>query len=241
VGEATPAPTTLAIAELDAAGAADYTFYLEGTSAAQLETRDLPSGLLDDSQVVLFGGLGIVAEPIATTLRGLVAEVTEHVTVMFDVNCRRSAIRDVDAYRRTVGDYLRHVDIVKVSVDDVKLLAPDSEPRAAARDLLDGGPAAVLLTDGPHPVTIITTESERTVAVPDVAVTDSVGAGDAFVAGFLMTWSARPHRPRPLDPDELAHATSAAVLVASAACRVPGAGLPDDVVWRPAAANTGRR
>ena len=41
VPEPTPAPTTLAIARLDDLGAAEYKFYLEQTSAAELTSADI--------------------------------------------------------------------------------------------------------------------------------------------------------------------------------------------------------
>lgn len=230
VPEAVPAPTTLAIAELDDAGVAEYTFYLDGTSAALLGLDAVPPGLLRDSRAIVFGGLGIVMEPIAATLRELVAHAPDTTLVMLDVNCRRGAIQDLAAYRHTVAELLAHVDIVKVSTDDMRLLAPTDAPDAGARALLERGPAAVLLTDGPAPVRIHTASSDCSVPVPDVRVVDTVGAGDAFVAAFVLAWSTQPSERDRLHPDELARATAAAVRVASAACSVPGANLPDDLV-----------
>jgi fructokinase len=231
VPEATAAPTTLAIADLDDAGVAEYTFYLDGTSAAQLSVDAVPPRTLGDSDAIVFGGLGIVMEPIASTLRGLVANAPDTATVMLDANCRPGAITDLDSYRRTVTNLLAHVNIVKVSNDDLRLLAPGVDPDAAARVLLEQGPGAVLLTDGPAPVRIHTASSERSVPVPDVRVVDTVGAGDAFVAAFVMVWSTNSRARDRLDPDELARATTVAVGVASAACSVAGANLPADLVW----------
>jgi fructokinase len=230
VPEATVAPTTLAIAELDDAGVAEYTFYLDGTSAGELGLDAIAPGILDDSRAVVFGGLGIVMEPIASTLRAMVTNAPATATLMLDANCRPSAIKDLGVYRRTVAELLAHADIVKVSTDDVRLLAPEVDPDAAARDLLERGPGAVLLTDGSEPVMIHTAIGERRVPVPEVHVVDTVGAGDAFVAAFVMAWSAHPgERGRP-DPDALARATAVAVQVASAACSVAGANLPAGLV-----------
>jgi sugar/nucleoside kinase (ribokinase family) len=67
--------------------------------------------------------------------------------------------------------------------------------------------------------------------VPEVRVVDTVGAGDAFVAAFVMAWSAHPSERGRLDPDVLARATDVAVRVATAACSVAGANLPADLVW----------
>ena len=231
VPEATAAPTTLAMAELDDAGVAEYMFYLEGTSAAQLGLDEVPTGILRDSRAIVFGGLGIAMEPIASTLRELVAHAPDTATAMLDVNCRRGAIKDLGAYRRTVTELLAHVDIVKVSTDDMRLLAPGVDPDAAGRVLLEQGPGAVLVTDGPAPVRVHTASSERFVPVPDVRVIDTVGAGDAFVGAFVMAWSAPSGERARLDPDSLARATAVAVGVASAACSVAGANLPADLDW----------
>jgi fructokinase len=48
----TERPTTLAIAELDAVGAATYQFYLEGTSAADLAASSLPAA----TRAIVAGG-----------------------------------------------------------------------------------------------------------------------------------------------------------------------------------------
>lgn len=231
VPTATAAPTTLAIAELDDAGVAEYTFYLDGTSAGELGLDSVAAGTLDDSRAIVFGGLGIVMEPIASTLRELVADIPETMMVFLDVNCRPGAITDLDAYRRSVAELLPYVDIVKVSSDDMRLLAPGDDPGAASRVMLERGPGAVLLTDGPAPVRIYTTSRERSVPVPDVRVVDTIGAGDAFVAAFVMAWSAGNREQGGLDPDELARATTAATRVATAACSVAGANLPEDLMW----------
>lgn len=228
VEEPARGPTTLAIAQLDQAGGAEYTFYLDGTSAAQLTPADVPPGLLVASGAFVFGGLGIVAEPIASTLLGLIADARHRLTVMFDVNCRPSAIRDREHYLGTVRACLAHVNIVKVSVEDLKLLDPSTEPQQAARALLAHGPAVVLVTDGPSPVAIHTAHGERRIPVPEVHVADTVGAGDAFVAGFLLAWTRSPRAGAGVDLDELASATGAGVRVATAACTVSGANLPEN-------------
>ncbi|MGH2893625.1 MAG: PfkB family carbohydrate kinase, partial [Solirubrobacteraceae bacterium] len=97
----------------------------------------------------------------------------------------------------------------------------------AARGLLTLGPVAVLVTDGPAPVQIVTADGERPVPVPPVQILDTVGAGDAFVAACLVGWGeAGLGREDLSDPDALAEVAGGAVRVAAAACTVSGASLP---------------
>jgi fructokinase len=176
--------------------------------------------------------VGIVIEPVASSLLDLIARAPAELTVLLDPNCRPRAIGDLDGYRAAVTAYLRRADLVKVSVDDLELLRPRTAPRDAARSLLALGPAAVLVTDGPAPVTVLTAQAERLVGVPEVDVIDTIGAGDAFVAAVLAWWSDRSlGRKDVTDIDALEAATAAAVRVAVAACTVQGADLPRGLDW----------
>jgi fructokinase len=232
VANPTPAPTTLAIARLDEFGAAEYRFYLQGTSAAQLSAADIPPEILEGSTALALGGLGLLIEPTATSQTALIEQKPPGATILLDPNCRPGVVSDLAAYREMVDTILRQVDIVKVSTDDLRLLRPDSPWLDAARSLLELGPAAVLVTDGPAPVSIHTATHERSVRVPVVEVVDTIGAGDAFVAGFLMWWTAHALLQHDAaNADALERAAAAAIAVAAANCTVQGANLPAGFTW----------
>jgi fructokinase len=232
VPDPTPAPTTLAIARLDDLGAAEYKFYLERTSAAELTSADIASEILDGSNAIVFGGLGLLVEPTASSLTALIRQRPPGATILLDPNCRPAAVTDLPAYRDLIDTYVRQVDVVKVSTDDLRLLRPGDPPLRAARDLLELGPPAVLVTDGSAPATVLTEVGERSVPVPVVEVVDTIGAGDAFVAGFLTWWTMHALNQHDAgDLDALLKAATAAVEVAAADCTVRGANLPADFRW----------
>jgi fructokinase len=230
-GVATPAApraglnTTLALAELDPSGAASYTFYLDGTAAAELHDGDVE--ITDDVDVLAVGTLGLVAEPIASTVERLVAGAPDRVLVLVDPNCRPSVITDDAAYRARLDRVLARADVVKVSGDDLAYLDADADPIDVARGLLALGPRVVLFTDGADSVRIRCGDDEVVVPVPGVEVVDTVGAGDAFGGAFLAFWqSAGLHRDDLTDLDALRRIVERAIVVAGITCTRAGANPP---------------
>lgn len=232
VPDPTPAPTTLAIARLDASGVAEYKFYLDRTSAAELASADVTPELLDGSNAITLGGLGLLVEPTASGLTALIQHRPPGATILLDPNCRPAAVSDLPAYREMIDTVVRQVDVVKVSTDDLRVLRPEEAPLRAARGLLELGPAGVLVTDGASPATVITESGARSIPVPVVEVVDTIGAGDAFVAGFLTWWTAHALNQHDAgNPDALANAATAAIEVAAADSTVRGANLPAEFRW----------
>lgn len=237
-------PTTLAVAELDAGGAATYHFHTAATSAAGLLPSDLPDGLPAGTVALHVGTLGLVLEPTATTIESLVATAPPDVLVMLDPNCRPSAIGDPAAYRSRLARILDRADLIKVSTDDIGWLEPTFDHVRGTRALLAGfggapaaGPRAALLTDGGRPVRIVTADAIATVDVPTIDIVDTVGAGDAFGAGFLAAWTHAGHGRADLgDVEALVEATRFAVEVGARTASRAGAEPPTnaELGWPPA-------
>ncbi len=227
-------PTTLAIAELDDRGAATYRFHTANTSAPGLSDTAVRVALATDPSAIYVASLGLVLLPMARSLVDGIGHASPATLVMVDPNCRPPVIPNRSAYRTRLAAVFARADVVKVSADDLGYLTPNLQAVDAARDLLDRGPAAVLLTDGPRPVVCLTPSATFSVAVPEVPVVDTIGAGDAFGGAFLASWTERGlGRDALRDEVLLRAAVERSVEVASLTCQRAGADPPrrDELAW----------
>jgi fructokinase len=223
----TDAPTTLALAWLDAAGAATYLFYVEGTSAAELSVEQARAVLQRAPRILYVGTLGLVLEPIASTVETMVVSLPADVLLVVDPNCRPAILEAHPAARDRLDHILRRADVVKVSTDDAEYLYPDRPALAAAEEIRDQGAEVVLLTDGANDVLVVTEREQLRVPVPRVAIADTIGAGDSFCGGFVAWWHQRElGRAELSDGSLLTDATEFATAVSAITCQRVGADPP---------------
>jgi fructokinase len=223
----TEAPTTLAVAELDSAGAASYRFHLAETSAPGLTLDDALAVLRSEPRAIHVGTLGLAIDPMASALAATIGRADRTTLVMVDPNCRPRVIVDREAYLARLRGVLRRADVVKVSADDLTYMTPEVPPLDAARLLLTDGAGVVLLTDGARAVTVLAEGFAIELPVPAVEVVDTVGSGDAFGGAFLAHWvECGSGRAELADPYALRDAVTFAIEVASITCQRPGADPP---------------
>jgi fructokinase len=179
-----PEPTTLAVTSLGPDGSARYTFYAEGT-ADRLFTE--PAELPADMTMLSLGTLSLVLEPGASAYESVLRRTD--VLAVLDPNVRPVLIADPAAYRRRFASWLPDVGLLKLSEEDAAWIAgDDSDVVASARAWQQDGPAAVILTQGPQGISVITGSGDL-VRVPATSaqVVDTIGAGDT-VHGAVLAW-----------------------------------------------------
>jgi len=222
-----PEPTTIALADVDPKGLADYEFVIQGTSAPNLIPEMLPARLGPEVSALHLGTLGLVLEPMASTLVELVSREREGRLVMLDPNIRVGLV-DEGEYRERLAAVVAASSILKASDTDLAWLYPECSYENAADRVLDEGVPLVVVTLGAVGAYGAHRDQRIHVAAPPVHVVDTIGAGDAFGAG-LLAWLDDHSliRPSPsLSEDQLRSALEYACLAASLTCSRAGADPP---------------
>jgi fructokinase len=219
--------TTLAAVHLRG-GQATYSFHAQRSADRGLLPEHLMP-LAPDSALHL-GSIALVLEPVASTLEGLLRRETGRRVVSLDPNVRPGLIPDRVAYLDRFEGWVRSVDILKVSEEDLAWLYPRRPQVDVVADWHAAGVPLVLVTQGENGAAASTPSASATVEAPHVAVVDTVGAGDAFMSGALAHLHERrllsPAGLRSLDESGLTDLLQAACLVAAHTCTRAGADPP---------------
>ncbi len=179
-GESVSAPSTpMAIARLQPDGSADYEFEI---------SFDLPSPetVQENPHVLHFGSIGAVLEPGATKASDLINRLRSTATICYDPNVRPGVMGNRQRMRPVVARALAVADVVKASDEDLAWLEPGQPPETVLRNWARSGPALAVMTRGANGAVAYTERGDR-VENPGIPVTvaDTVGAGDAFMAGLI--------------------------------------------------------
>jgi fructokinase len=224
-----PEATTIAFADVDASGVASYRFLLEGTSAPNLTTAMLPERLPAEVRALHVGTLGLLLEPMASTVAELVDREGGGRLVMVDPNVRTALVPSGNRYRDRLEGVIARSTIVKASESDLAWLYPRIGYEEAADAILRHHDVRlVVATLGARGAFGASSEARKLVAAPRVDVVDTIGAGDAFGAGLLAWLHDRNqlNRDVQLAAGELEDALRFACLVAAITCTRAGAEPP---------------
>jgi len=221
-------PSTLAVVSLDAVARASYDFYLDGTADWQWTAEE--TGRAPERTAVLhFGSIASWTPPGDARILELAYRLRDRgdVLITYDPNVRPGLLLDHRHGQRVVERAIGLAHLAKASTDDIAWLYPDRTPGEVARHWLGLGAALVVITSAADGAFAYTAQgwAVRRPAL-DVAVVDTVGAGDSFTAGLIGSLIGRgQHTPASLarpPANQLSGALDDAILVASLNCERRG-------------------
>jgi fructokinase len=195
-----------------------YQFVGDDSADLSFDPSALPAGWLDQAEVVHFGSISLARQPLAARLVAVAERVrSAGKRISFDPNHRN--VMD-ERYRPTLGRMAAVTDYLKVSDDDLAGLFPGVPQADALQSLRALAPrAAILHTLGAAGMRLLTPDRVLEQPAFPVVVADTVGAGDASMAGWLVSLLTRPQAP----PE--AHVAFAAA-TAAVVCEHHGAYAP---------------
>jgi fructokinase len=195
-----------------------YFFVGDDSADLHFDPAALPHGWSEDLRWAHFGGISLAREPLASTLVALAQSLKDKgVAISYDPNYRN--LMD-ERYAPTLARMAALADVIKVSDDDLRGLFPGLALEEALQRMRTFNPAAYcLLTRGGKGATLFHGAQSCDANAPAVDVVDTVGAGDASVAGLLHSLARHPERA-------LQAHLHAALAAGSAACLQAGATPP---------------
>lgn len=134
------------------------------------------------TSAVCFGSLAQRAEESRSTIREFLSLVPEHAMKIFDINLRLHYYTE-----EIIKESLQQATILKINDEELAVVAPmlqlQGDNAAMSRQLIEMFHLQmVILTAGGKYSCVYTADDYSCINTPQVAVVDTVGAGDSFTA-----------------------------------------------------------
>lgn len=182
-GSSVEAPTSTALARLDASGAATYEF--------DLLWDPRPAELPERVDAVHTSSIAAVLQPGAATVVDVLRRYRGSATISYDPNARPTLMGAPEAVRAQVEESIALCDVVKASDEDVAWLYDTEDVEGVVDSWRDLGPALTVLTRGGEGAVGFGGSGRVQVSPVVVDAVDTVGAGDTFSAGILDALAAK--------------------------------------------------
>ncbi|MER6158205.1 sugar kinase [Streptomyces sp. NPDC001868] len=188
VSDDTGRPTGLLLTEPRLGTLTRVSYYRTGSAGSAVSAADVLPALACGTRVLHLTGITPALGPSAAEA-ALTAATTARaagITVCLDVN-HRSRLWTADRARSALRPLLAHTDLLIASEDELPLVLerPAAGESEAVHAILSAGVHEVVVKRGAHGATGFTADGSTDCPAREVVAVDLVGAGDAFVAGYL--------------------------------------------------------
>lgn len=209
------APTGLMIKERRTSSNTKVSYYRADSAGSRLCVNDIPTDLIQGSRLLHLTGITPALSTSAATAVQYAADCAKAagVKVSFDLNYRASLWSMKEA-KSLYLDLIAQADVIFAGEDEAAIVVGFAEnPMELAYRLAELGPKQVVIKLGAAGCVALVDGVEYHQPAIQVDVVDTVGAGDAFVAGYLAEW---------LHDESVPQRLLTAVRTGAFACLVPG-------------------
>ncbi|WP_405514234.1 sugar kinase [Streptomyces canus] len=188
VTDDTDRPTGLLLTEPRLGTLTRVSYYRAGSAGSAVSPADVLPALTPGTRILHLTGITPALSRSATeaVLAAATTAREAGTTVCLDVNYR-SRLWSTDRARTALRPLLDHTDLLIASEDELPLVLeqPGADEAEAVKGVLAAGVTEVVVKRGARGATSVTADGATDRAARQVDAVDLVGAGDAFVAGYL--------------------------------------------------------
>lgn len=224
------APTNLVVVGRNAKNEPTYDFPVKESADLNLQLIHVHDALKPIAAIT-FGSYLMAFPKSQQALLSVLRQRQAQSLICLDPNIRLGMISDPLVWRHALELFVSLCDIIKASDEDIEAIYPHEDQDQIAKRILEQGPQLFIITRGKGGIsawhksgTSITLESHK------IDVMDTVGAGDSFLAAFLIYLQKndvlQKSRLADMSYDTLVAALNYANRAAAITCSRFGADLP---------------
>ncbi len=179
--------TTLAIVSLDKNGDRSFTFERDNTADLNFCEDDVREDMFAEGDILHFCSVGLVGKSEFAHKKAINIAKNKGVTISFDVNIRANLWDSVDDCIAKIKEFLPYADLLKVSEEELELLAAGKTEEDKIKDLFCHTDAhIVIVTKGGEGAVAYDRNLAKCLSrAKKVKVTNTTGAGDNFIGAVL--------------------------------------------------------
>ncbi|WP_042352850.1 carbohydrate kinase family protein [Bacillus massiliigorillae] len=185
------ANTALAFVSVKEDGERDFSFYRNPSADMLLTEDEVQADWFSGEDILHFCSVDLVECPMKYAHKKAIQSVKEKGGIVsFDPNIRLSLWDDHDECKATVQEFLPLSHIVKVSDEELEFITGIADEKEALQSLFVGDVKAVVYTKGADGAELHLKNQSFVSSGFKVTVSDTTGAGDAFIGGLLYMLTA---------------------------------------------------
>ena len=220
--------TSLAFVSLTNDGDREFKFYRKTAADLQYSEDDIPENILENTGIIHFCSVDLVESPMKNAHKKLIRMAKDkNVLVSFDPNLRFMLWDDKDELRKTVNEFIKYADILKISDDELEFITGKNDIKDALPELFSFGCSMVIYTLGADGAKLYLKDSFMKKYIKaggyKVDVVDTTGAGDSFIGAFLYRILKSEHDINDILYDDLKEYLDFSNLYAASVTTKPGA------------------
>ena len=212
----------ISMAFLDSNNDARYEFYKDHANAG-ISAQKVDEICFGKDDIVLFGSFFAINPVIRSSTLKLLRKAREEGAILYyDINFRKSHIKDLPQTMPSILENISLSDFVRCSADDLRYLFGSDDGDAIYDASIRPLCRNFILTRGADSTLVYTGGSRIEIPVEKVDTVSTIGAGDNFNAGFVFSmikYGITQHSCASLGAQELSRMASTASRFSAEACR----------------------